>query len=309
MPQFIAVLAVAFQESLFYACVGWGVWLSFRVLAFPDLSAEGVFPLGAAVAGVLILQGFNPVIATGASILAGFAAGTFTILLNTKLGINSLLAGILTMTGLYSINLTILHGSNLALLHQMTLLKYMASLLKLTDPYWVSIIVSSTIVLSVGIALNVFLHTQLGLTLRATGQNAQMIRSSGVNTDYIQWIGLALANGLVALAGSLVAQLQGFADVGMGVGSVVIGLAAIILGERLNRRPSVGWAIGAVVLGTFLYRLIISLSLRAGLGATNLKLVTVVLVIVSLSLPRLQPRGRHKPGATSEDNLYSTFNR
>jgi putative ABC transport system permease protein len=290
MQQVVSILTVALQEGLLYACMGLGVWVSFRVLAFPDLTVDGSFPLGAATGAVLIVQGQHPLVATAASIGAGVAAGLFTALLNTKLGINDLLSGILTLTGLYSVNLAIMHGSNVALLNQITLFQATARLLGTADRYLVAVLVPAVAVLIVGALLTAFMHTQLGLALRATGDNEQMIRGLGVNTNRTKWIGLALANGLVALAGSLVAQSQGFADVGMGVGSIVIGLAAIILGEQLVRARGVGWSVSAVVLGTVVYRVIISAALRAGLGPTNLKLVTAALVIVVLAAPMLRAR-------------------
>jgi putative tryptophan/tyrosine transport system permease protein len=282
------VLVAAFQEGLLYACLGLGVWVSFRVLAFPDLSVDGVFPLGAATAAVLVVHGENPLVATVGSILAGLAAGLVTALLNTKLGINDLLSGILTTTGLYSVNLLIMQGSNVSLLGHVTLFEAAAGTLRMTDHYLVSLIVPGIAVLIVTVLLVAFMQTEFGLALRATGYNEQMARSLGVNTNRTKWVGLALGNGLVALAGALVAQSHGFADVGMGIGSIVIGLAAIILGEGLVRARGVGWSVSAIVLGTIVYRTIIGLSLRLGLGATNLKLVTAVLVILVLSVPVLR---------------------
>jgi putative tryptophan/tyrosine transport system permease protein len=307
----LPTLAVAFDEGLFYACLGLGVWITFRILKFPDLSVEGVFPFGAVVTGVLILNGMNPFLVTVISIFVGSLAGLFTAILNTKLGINNLLSGILTMTGLYSINLAIIQGSNIALLHTITLFEYSANLTGISNSFYISVIVSGLIVLIVSLLLNKFLHTQLGLNLQATGQNPQMVRSLGVNPNYIKWVGLALSNGLVALSGSLVAQRQGFADVGMGIGTFVIGLAAIILGEQLIRRRSIGWSLSAVVLGTIVYRIVISLALRAGLGPSNLKLVTVVLVIITLTLPRFRKSMKNKSKIFSDDeeDPYSTFNR
>jgi putative ABC transport system permease protein len=290
ISSFASLLPVALLEGICYAFVGIGVWLTFRVLSFPDLSIEGVFPLGAVVTGTSILFGINPIIAMIFSICAGLLAGIFTAVLNTKLGINNLLSGILTTTGLYSINLTIMHGSNIALLHKTTSVEYTAQLLGISNLYWASMVVIGITVSIACILLYLFLHTQLGLILRATGQNEQMVRSIGINTDYIKWMGLACANGFVALSGSLVAQVQGFADVGMGVGSVVIGLAALILGERLIKKQGIGWAIWAVLVGSTFYRIIISLALRLGLGAMNLKLVTMLLIVLALSMTRLGKR-------------------
>jgi putative ABC transport system permease protein len=288
MQQITAVVTVALQEGLLYACLALGVWVSFRVLAFPDLTVDGAFPLGAATAAVLIVHGYNPLIATVASVCAGVLAGLFTALLNTRLGINDLLSGILTMTGLYSVNLIIMRGSNVALLREITVFDLVGYIPGFANRYLISIIVPGGVVLLVGALLTVFLYTQIGLVLRASGSNESMIRSLGVDTSRITWLGLSIANGLVALSGSLMAQWQGFADVGMGVGSIVIGLAAIILGERLLRLADVGRSVAAVVLGTVVYRSIISLSLRAGLEPVNLKLVTMLLLIVVLSTPAIR---------------------
>jgi putative tryptophan/tyrosine transport system permease protein len=302
----LPIFSVAFEEALFYACLGLGVWLTFRILKFPDLSAEGVFPLGAAITGVLLLEGVNPILAIFASIIAGALAGLITAFLNTKLGINGLLSGILTMTGLYSVNLAILRGSNVALLRTKTIFQLTTILTAISNHYLVSVIVSGLLAFLACLLLINFLHTHLGLSLQATGQNPQMVRSLGVNPDHIKWVGLALSNGMIALSGSLVAQRQGFADVGMGVGTVVIGLAAVILGERLirNRRRSVSWSIIAVVLGTFAYRIIISSALRLGLGPENLKLVTTVLVILALILPKLRKRQKDKSDFPSNDKEF-----
>ncbi len=282
-----SVLSVAIEEGLFYALVGVAVWLSFRILKFPDLSVEGVFTLGAAVTGSLVLRDVNPLLICASCFFSGALAGSFTAFLNTRLGIHSILSGILTTTALYSINLAILHGSNVSMLRSTTLFKYTASATGITNAYLINILVSGFITLVFCLALIYFLNSQLGFRLQATGQNNQMVRSLGVNTDTIKWVGLAISNGLIALSANLVAQRQGFADIGMGVGTVVVGLAAVILGERILRNRKIGWTVLAVVLGMLLYRIIISTALRVGLGPSNLKLVTAVLVILSLSLPRL----------------------
>jgi putative ABC transport system permease protein len=286
MQQIVDILSIALQEGLVYACVGFGVWLSFRVLAFPDLSAEGSFPLGAAVAAVLITQGYDPLFATICSMLAGLIVGMSTAILSTDLRVNKLLSGILTATAMYSINMIIMDGSNITLLRQTTLFNGTARVLGIEGRAAI-LLIASTIVLITGVLLAAFLHTNFGVALRATGDNERMIRGLGVNTKYTLWTGLALANAMIALAGSLVAQKQGFADISMGFGCLVIGLAAIIIGERLILNTGVNWSIFAVVVGTVAYRAILSVSLRAGLSVPNLKLVTATLVILVLTLPNL----------------------
>jgi putative tryptophan/tyrosine transport system permease protein len=246
---------------------------------------------------VLLVQGLNPIVATTASIAAGLLAGTFTAVLATKVRINPLLAGILTMTGLYSVNLTIMRGSNVPLLNQRTAFDGIRGFVGLADRHVSGMLLTGTVVLLVGLLLTWFLHTQLGFAIRATGDNEHMIRGLGVDTDFTRILALALANGIVALSGSLVGQDNGFADVGMGIGTIIAGLAAIILGESIVRHRGVGWSIGAVVFGTLVYRLIITTSLRAGLGPNNLKLVTAGLVILVLAAPQVQTvlLGRRRP--------------
>jgi putative ABC transport system permease protein len=315
LSSLLPVVTTSLEDALLYACVGLGVWLSYRVLAFPDLTVDSSFTLGAAVSAVLLVKGFNPALATAASICAGLLAGTFTGLLATKLHINPLLAGILTMTGLYSVNLTIMGGSNVPLLNQTTAFDGIRQAMGLADRHVSGMLLTGTVVLAVATLLTWFLHTQLGLALRATGDNEHMIRGLGVDTDFTKLLALALANGIVALSGSLVGQDNGFADVGMGIGTIIAGLAAIILGEVLLRRRGVGWAILAVVLGTLVYRVIITASLRAGLGPNNLKLVTAGLVIVVLAAPRVQtallgarppfwkPRAQHAASPVAEQDV------
>jgi putative ABC transport system permease protein len=264
------------------------VWLSYRVLAFPDLTVDSSFTLGAAASAVLLVKGLNPVFATTTGIAAGLCAGACTGLLATKVHINPLLAGILTMTALYSINLTIMGGSNVPLLNQATAFDGVRSALKIADRHISGMFLTGTVVIAVALLLTWFLHTQLGLAIRATGDNEHMIRGLGVDTDFTRILTLALANGIVALSGALVSQDDGFADVGMGIGTIVAGLAAIILGEALLRKRGVGWSIVAVILGTLVYRIIITTALRAGMGPNNLKLVTAGLVILVLATPQVQ---------------------
>jgi len=289
VSAFFPIGTQAIDEGLLYGFVALGVWITFRVLDFPDLTVEGTFPLGGAVAAVLIAAGLNPFLATAVAGGAGLLAGLCTGYINTKLHINALLAGILMMSGLYSVNLAVMGRSNVALLDVSSVFDLTQHALG-TDKLLNSILFCGVLALAVVLLFTWFLHTHLGLALRATGDNEQMIRGLGVNTDAMKMIGLSLGNGLVALSGGLVAQAQGFADVGMGLGMIVAGLASIILGEALVRVRGVGPAMAAVVFGSFVYRLIIALALRAGLGPSNLKLVTAALVLIALSVPLLQDR-------------------
>ncbi len=284
MPAFLPLTTQALDEGLLYGFVALGVWITFRVLSFPDLTVEGTFPLGGAVCAVLIVGGMNPFLATLLALVAGLLAGLCTGYMNTKFGINALLAGILMMTGLYSINLAVMGRSNVALLDVTSVFEVTQKAFGI-DKLLNSILFGGLLALMIVLLLTWFLHTHLGLALRATGDNEQMIRGLGVNTDATKMIGLSLGNGLVALSGALVTQAQGFADVGMGLGMIVAGLASIILGEALVRVRGVGPAMAAVVFGSFVYRLIIALALRAGLGPSNLKLVTAALVLVALVIP------------------------
>lgn len=290
MDFVINLLSISFYEGLAYGFVTLGVYITFRVLAFPDLTVDGSFPLGGAVAATLIVNGVNPWLATLVAFIAGMCAGLATSLLNTKLRINALLAGILMMVALYSINLAIMGRSNVSVLRDPTVFKQTAQLFGIESGTILEIIfmvILGVIILGV---LNWFLRTEIGLALRATGDNEQMVRGLGVSTDFTTIIGVSLSNGLVALAGSLIAQKQGFSDVGMGIGMIVMGLASVIIGERLFRPRGVTAILFAVIGGSFVYRLFLSTALRLGLPPTNLKLITAVLVIIALAIPYIQKR-------------------
>jgi putative ABC transport system permease protein len=288
------LLAVSVYEGLVYAFVALGVYITFRVLAFPDLTVDGSFPLGGAVAAVLIINGANPWLATIAALGAGCCAGLVTSLLNTKLRINALLAGILMMVALYSVNLLVMSRSNIPLLREVTVFDNISDLLGMRAGVTLSIIFCG-VVLAVFLAgLNWFLRTEIGLALRATGDNEQMVRGLGASTDMTTIMGVSLSNGLVALAGALVAQNQGFTDVGMGIGMIVMGLASVIIGEGLFRPRGVAMVLLAVVGGTFAYRLFLGIALRAGLPPSNLKLITAALVVIALAIPYVQKRLRHE---------------
>lgn len=284
----------ALELGLVFALVAMGVYLSFRVLQFPDLTVDGSFPLGAAVAATLIVSGHDPWLATGAALLAGAAAGLTTAWLNLHLKILNLLASILTMIALYSINLRIMGRPNVALLGEQTVLSPLDGLGM--PLYIVTPLAFLGVVLAVRWLVNRFLDSELGLALRATGQNPRMARANGIDTRLAVFLGMALANALVALAGALFAQSQGAADVTMGVGVIVVGLAAVIGGEALLPTRTVAWATAACVVGSIVYRLAVALALNVdflGLKAQDLNLVTAVLVAAALVLPRLREgRGR-----------------
>ncbi len=272
-----------------------GVYLTLRVLAFPDLTVDGSYTLGGATTAVLIVAGVHPFLSTLAAIGVGLCAGLVTGLLNTKLRLPALLAGILMMVGLYSINLRVMSGANVSLLREVTTFDKVAGFLGLSSgSIEVSIIVALVIAVIVFLVLNWFLHTEIGLALRATGDNEQMVRGLGVNTDMTTILGVSVANGLVALAGAVVAQGQGFADVGMGIGMIVMGLASVIIGESLFRPRGVARLLVASIGGAFTYRLFITIALRLGMAPGDLKLITAVLVIIALAIPYIQKKLRHE---------------
>ena len=279
----------ALESGLVFALVAFGVFLSFRILEFPDLTVDGSFPLGAAVTAVMIVSGVNPWLATGAAFAAGMIAGIVTAYMNTKLGILNLLASILTMIALYSINLRIMGKPNIALLGENTVLSPTDSW---SIPYYIATpIVFSVFVLVVFFFLLKFLNSQSGLSMRATGANARMARSQGIKTDQMIILGMSVSNGLVGLAGSLFAQSQGSADITMGVGVIVIGLASVIGGEAIISTKTMLLALIGCVVGSILYRFAIALALNAdfiGLKAQDLNLVTAILVAFAIVAPKLK---------------------
>ncbi len=276
----------AIEIGLVFGLVGLGVFLSFRVLNFPDLTVDGSFPLGAAVCATLIVNGVNPWLATLAAMLAGSCAGLVTALLNLRFKILHLLASILTMIALYSINLRIMGKPNVAVIGDPTIIKQFA-FIGLTNPQLKPLIAA----VIVGIALFLvirFLASDYGLAMRATGANPRMARAMGVDTRQATYVGMALSNSLVALAGALFAQMNGYADVTMGTGVIVVGLAAVILGEAIcGTRSIVVWAIGCVI-GSLIYRMAVAFALNSqflGITSSDLNLVTAVLVAIALILP------------------------
>ena len=277
---------ISLEQGLAYALVALGIVISFRILAFPDLTVDGSFALGGAVVARLISEGVPPLYGIVLAVICGFLAGCCTGFLNTRLKINSLLAGILMMTILYSVNLRIMGRSNIQLLTVSTVL---TPLENLHVNRFIPIIVFFFLVsFIIKFLTDMFFHTQLGFAMRATGDNEQMIRTLGVNTDNMTVLGLGISNAFVALSGCLVAQDQGFSDIGMGIGMIVAGLAAIIIGETLVGKSSVQRMTLAAIVGSIIYKFIIAVGLRLGLAPTDLKLATGVMVILALGFPALK---------------------
>lgn len=283
----------ALESGLIYALMALGVLISFRILDFPDLTVDGSFPLGGAVAGVAILAGFNPWVACLFGMMAGAMAGAVTAWLNVKLGILHLLAGILVMTALYSINLRIMGKSNIGLLGEETIF---SPLLTPDNSIWIKTAVAFGVVVVAKLLLDWFFSTQIGLSMRATGSNLKMAQAQGINTAWVITLGMAISNGLVALAGAMFVQTQGSADITIGIGTIVIGLAAVIIGETVLTAKKMFWITLSVVLGAVLYKLFIQIALSSqtlrdiGFGSQDLNLVTALLVVIVLMLPKYRTK-------------------
>ncbi|MBI9101778.1 MAG: ABC transporter permease [Spirochaetales bacterium] len=285
-----------FVEGLIYGILALGVFLTFRILDFPDLTVDGTFPLGAAVMAISLTSGLNPVIALLLSFIAGFAAGTVTAVIHNKLGVPGLLAGILTMTMLWSINIRVLgNRANLPLLRTETLLTKVEGLLSPIMGETASIVIFFIIiVLLIKLGMDLFFHTDLGLTMGAMGNNEQMIISQGVNPEMMKILGVGLSNGLVAISGAFAAQYQGFADVNLGQGIVVSGLAMVMLGEFLYSSNKIELLTLRVILGAILYKAIMFFGRYYGyyikLTPNDLKLITGVLIITCLIITKYRTK-------------------
>lgn len=283
----IDLLLPTVSQGLLWSLLALGVYITFRVLDIADLTVEGSFPLGASVAVTLLVKDVNPVTAILAAALAGGLAGVVTGLLHTKLRIPALLAGILTMIALYSVNLRIMGKANVSLLGKDTAFTLVESTFGVAYSQAVLLVgVLACVLFSV--LMYWFFGTEIGAAIRATGYNPQMIRAQGVDTNIMLLIGLFFSNALVAVAGALVAQSNGFADVGMGVGTIVIGLASVIIGEVLFGTRSFKNSLISVILGSIVYRLVITIVLQMGMPPNDLKLFTAVLVAIALSLPMVK---------------------
>ena len=283
----LAVSTVA--QGLLWAVMALGVYITFRVLDLADLTCEGSFPLGAATAATLMASGYGVGTAIAAAAFAGMLAGAVTGILTTKMKIPALLAGILTMIALYSVNLRIMGKANLSLLGVDTVFSFTQKMLGLNNAQ-TTFAVGLGATLIIGMGMYWFFGTEIGAAIRATGFNQQMIRAQGVNTDMTIILGLILSNALISISGALVGQNNGFADVGMGVGTIVIGLASVIIGEVLFGTRSFKNCMISVVLGSVVYRIVIAVVLQMGMPPNDLKLFTSVLVALALSMPLLKAK-------------------
>ncbi|MHC1759442.1 MAG: ABC transporter permease [Negativicutes bacterium] len=275
-------------QGLLWAVLAMGVFITFRILNIADLSVEGSFPLGGAVAAVLLAEKYNPATAIVVAGIAGMLAGAMSGLLHTKLKIPALMAGILTMIALYSVILRVMGKANLSLLNTDTVFTSMEFLN--LSPNMTTFVVGLFISVVIPLWMYWFFGTEIGMAVRATGNNPQMIRAMGVNTDDMFLLGLVLSNGLVAVSGAFVAQDNGFADVGMGAGTIVIGLASVIIGEVVFGTRNFKNSLISVVLGSILYRIVIAVVLYLGMPPNDLKLFTAILVAIALSLPLVKAK-------------------
>lgn len=286
------------SQGILWGVMVLGVYITYKVLDYADLTVDGSFATGGAISAILIIKGANPFLALLLAIIAGMLAGLVTGLLHTKLEIPPILSGILTMLALYSVNIRIMAGQpNISLLGEDTMISMVSNVLpscsKETISLGIGIVVTSILVL----LMYWFFGTEIGCCIRATGNNQYMVRSLGGNTDRMKILGLVLSNGLVALSGALVAQSQGFADVEMGQGTIVIGLASVIIGEVLfGKRLNFAFRLTSVVFGSVIYRIIIAIVLWAGLRSTDLKMLTAAIVAAALAIPVYKRKlATHKP--------------
>lgn len=288
---FLGTLEIGF----IYGLVAMGVYLTFRILDFPDLTVDGSFTLGAAVTATLIVSGMNPYLSTLIGSLAAASAGLVTAWLNLRFNILHLLASILTMTALYTINLRVMGKPNVALIMEPTVLTPFESF-DIASMYMKVIFVAVCAIIG-GLLVAWFLYTEYGLAMRAVGSNKRMARANGIVVKEKVYVGLALSNGLVGLAGALFAQTNGFADSTMGIGTIVVGLAAVIIGESLFATRSILIIVMSCILGSILYRIAVSFALNAdflGFQASDLNLITAVLVALALVFPKLRSEWKAK---------------
>ena len=303
----MSLLIGSFTIGLILALLALGIFISFRIFDFPDITAEGSFTFGAATGASLIVAGVNPLLASLVAFIAGMAAGAVTGLIHTRFKINPLLAGILVMTALYSVNLHVMGKSNMPLLSETTVFTWVEQFsvnisganARTMVLGWEVAVKDLWLLLFCSIAISIFcmilwwfFRTNIGTAMRATGDNDQMIRALGVNTKTMIIAGVALANGFVALSGALLAQYQGFADVQMGIGMMVWGLASVIIGEAIINDNSLGMVIFGAVIGSVLFRLLVAIALRWGLNPNDLKIITALFVFIALILPGLMKNKR-----------------
>ena len=287
------------SQGLLWSIMAIGVYLTYRILDIADLTAEGAYPLGAAICATGIVSGVNPLLATLLAFVGGMGAGLVSGLLHTKMKIPALLTGIVTLTGLYSINLKVLGKANVALLRQTTLVTQLQDLgLSKTNAV---LLIGGVFVLVVIALLTLLLKTQVGLALRSTGDNIPMSEANGINVDQMKIYGYMLSNGLIALCGALLTQNNGYADLNSGTGTIVIGLASVIIAEVILRNLTIGWRLASVVLGSILYRMIILAILEIpGMDADLVKLFSAILLAVVLFVPEVQKKIKIRPLAGTD---------
>jgi putative ABC transport system permease protein len=305
----MTLLLGALTIGLILSLLAMGVMVSFRIFSVPDITTDGSITLGAAVAATLIVAGVPPSLATLAALVAGLIAGSVTGVIHTKFKIDALLSGILVMTALYSVNLRVMGKSNVPLMSGTTLASEAGALgekiigsTRVNLLGWpvsaadLSILFGALVCATIGaLAVYFFFRTEIGTAMRATGDNSQMVRALGANVEVYRIFGLAMANGLVALSGALLAQYQGFADAQMGIGMVVWGLASVIIGEALTGgNRSLGLTLVGAIFGSVLFRLLVAIALRWGLNPNDLKLITAIFVFAALVLPGLLTKLRRK---------------
>ncbi|MDY4761920.1 ABC transporter permease [Streptococcus thoraltensis] len=282
------IVLSSISQGLLWSIMAIGVFITFRILDIADLSAEGAFPMGAAVASVGILNGWHPILATLAGLAGGMLVGLVAGFLHTKMKIPPLLTGIITLTGLYSTNLLVMGRSNVSLSMQNTLVTMFQDMG--LDKTYAVILIGVIFIALVILSLMLFLNTQLGLSLRATGDNIDMGQANGINVNQMKVLGYMIGNGLIALSGALLAQNNGYADLNMGVGTIIIGLASVILAEVIIKHLSLGKRLISIVLGSVIYRLIIVVILTANVDAQMIKLVSAVLLAIILYIPEIRSK-------------------
>lgn len=282
------IILSGISQGLLWSIMAIGVFITFRILDIADLSAEGAFPMGAAVCALCIVNDINPIVATIAGMLGGMLAGLVSGFLHTKMKIPALLTGIITLTGLYSINLLVLGRSNVSFALKNTLVTMVTrlGLNKLSAVLLIGIVCVGLVIL----ILYLFLNTQLGLALRATGDNEAMGQANSIKVDRMKMLGYMIGNGLIALSGALLAQNNGYADLNMGVGTIVIGLASIILAEVMIKYLPLGKRLWSIVLGSVLYRMVIVFILTTDIDAQMIKLVSAILLALILYVPELRAK-------------------
>ncbi|WP_278907285.1 ABC transporter permease [Faecalitalea cylindroides] len=277
----------ALSQGVLWGLMALGVYITYRILDIADLTVDGSFATGGAVCAVCVVNGVDPILALLLATIAGAVAGFVTGFLHTKCEIPAILAGILTQIGLYSINLRIMGRSNTPLLKSETLFKNISEMTGLSST-WTALIIGIIVSVVIVAILYWYFGTEIGSSIRATGNNEQMVRALGVNTSVTKILGLMIGNALISLSGALVTQSQGYADIKMGIGAIVIGLASIVIGEVIfGQKGNFAFRLTSIIVGSIIYRIIVAIVLQMGMNTDDLKLLTAILVAIALSVPVL----------------------